>query len=155
VKRDDSVEYATVPICRSWLIPLWDGADRDELDDLIHSLRYKGPDRFNDALQAFQHALADSATVGVRLYVGQKLPSRVTLPLAPDTPQQATEILTIANKSIVESRGVAPWQSMKADLKAICECVATAEDGETISFGFSAIVPAQYGYTEASTDWIS
>lgn len=148
------VQYTDVPDCQSWIIPFWDSRDRDEFDDLTSSIRMMGPERFADPIRAFERAVNQSEAVGVRFYVGTRLPDRVTLPLAPDTREQAIDILTEASGFMVDERGVVPWGQICSRLIAIRDAVSQSDEGAYPSFGFSAVIPSHRDYTEASTDWI-
>lgn len=151
----DSIQYTSVPRSQSWLIPFWDPSDVDEYEDLVYPVRSRGPERFHDAIGAFNSAVSHSDAVGVRLYVGTQLPKRVTLKLAPDSQTQAIDLLDAATAHPGGERGVVPWPQIWSQLRAIRHVTTESDDGAYPSFGFSAIVPLGDGYREASTDWIA
>jgi hypothetical protein len=122
---------------------------------LASSIRYRGPERFHEAVLTFERAADRSGAVGVLFYVGTDLPDRVTLPLAPDTQAEAVDILSEAVGFMTKRRGVVPWEQIRSQLRAIREVVTEGDGQRYPSFGFSAIVQSQHGYTEASTGWIA
>lgn len=153
MSKSDDLQFATVPANQSWLIPLWDGRDYDEFDDLTTSLA-RGSDRFKDALRAFEGAIYGSNAVGVRFYVGTELPTRVTVTLAPDTKKQAVAMLDESALFMADDRGVVPWGAIRSHLLAIRNATTKSET-QYPSFGFSAIIPCDLQYTEASTGWLA
>jgi hypothetical protein len=152
-----SLQYSAVPRCESWTIPTWDPRDADEVSDLLDSIRLRGPDRFGDAIRAFEKATGPHQRQGIRLYVGHDLPSGITVVLSPDSQSQASEVLAEVAGFMALERGIVPWDRIRTQLWEIRSTMLANDDGVIPSFGISALVAdVETGLcTEAQTSWLA
>lgn len=150
------LHYSEVPDRESWVIPLWHGHDKDEYDDLLKSIRLRGPDRFDHAIGSFRAATHHADVQGVRFYIGCDLPPGVTMILRPDSRQQAAEILgEIAGFMSIQDP-VVPWDRIRDQIRAIREVVRAEPTGPIPSLGLGAIVQIRDGaYVQAKTSWLA